>query len=90
MTRECERFQGREIGQLWRSIDQLMLKALPQKNKLIMTIFIVINNNDKYTLVSRIFRLYCSIFYHAVVYKFLEKRGKDRIVKEEMHRNLNK
>ena len=27
---------------------------------------------------------------HAVGYKFLEKRGKDRIVKEEMHRNLNK
>ena len=33
VTLEFERFEGREIGQLWRSIDQLMLKALPQKNK---------------------------------------------------------
>ena len=56
VTREFEHFEGREIGQLWRSIDLLMLKALPQKSKVIIIIFIVINNNNKYTLVSRIFR----------------------------------
>ena len=76
MTLEFERFEGREIGQLWRSIDQLMLKALPQKNKVIIIIFVIINNNNKNTLVSRTFRCYCSIVYHAVEYKFLEKKEK--------------
>ena len=52
--------------------------------------YILINNNNKDTLVARILRGYnCSIVYHAVEYKFLEKGGKDRIVKEEMHGSLN-